>query len=159
MTTGGNDNSKTQRTAGDITADGQSDAIRTLSGTRRRRTLAEHRGTANPEGNNIILEPVGKKIFCKKIRVIKLGDKNYRLILGLPQNVSSGKIEIFVVGEDGSLEKIFVTRANSADSKIQILTVGDKITFQNLRGNTEAKINFELRDKQNYALEVDVSEN
>lgn len=167
MTAGGNDNSQTQRTAGDITADGQANAIRTLSGTRRRRTLAEHRGTANPDGNNIVLEPVGKKISCKKIRVIKLDDKNYRLILGLPQNVSSGKIEIFVVGEDGNrvtgeggnFEKIFVTRASSADSSTQILTVGNEITFQNLRGNTEAKLNFELREKQNYALEVDVSEN
>lgn len=159
MTTGGNDNSQTQRTAGDITADGQDNAARKLSGTRRRRTLAEHRGTKNPDGNNIVLEPVGQKISCKKIRVIKVGDKNYRLILGLPQNVSAGKIEIFAVGEDGSLEKIFITRASSADSKIQILTVGDKIAFKNLRGTTEAKINFELRDKQNYALEVDVSEN
>lgn len=70
----------------------------------------------------------------------------------------SGRIEIFAVGENGEREKLFVTQASSADSNAQILKVGEKITVKNLRGITDAKINFELQDRQNYALGVDVFE-
>ena len=155
---GNNDFSRTRKTYGDITPDGQNNAIRTLSGRRKRKTLANHSGTENPDGKDIILEPAGKKVACRKVRVIKVGEKNYRLILHASQNILSGRIEIFAVGENGEREKLFVTRASSADSNAQILTVGDKITVKNLRGNTDTKINFELQDKQNYALEVDVCE-
>ncbi len=155
---GNNDSSRTRKTYGDITRDGQNNAVRTLSGTRKRNTLANHSGTENPEGKDIILQPAGKKVACNKIRVIKVGEKNYRLILRAAQNILSGRIEIFAVGENGEREKLFVTRASSVDSSTQILTVGEKITVKNLLGITDAKINFELQDRQNYALEVDVCE-
>lgn len=154
---GGYDNSKTRQTAGDITSDGGLSAVRKLKGTRPRKTSANHMGEKNPDGADIVREPVGKRVVCKKIRVIKVGDKTYRLILNVAQNISGGKIFISAVGENGARENLPVRCVNFANvSGVQ--TVGDKITFANLRGGYEARITFELRDEQNYALGVDVVE-
>ena len=154
---GGYDNSATRQTAGDITSDGGLSAVRTLKGTRPRKTSATHSGEQNPAGADIVREPVGKRVACKKIRVIKVGDKTYRLILNVAQNISGGKIFIGAVGENGARENLPVRCVNFANvSGVQ--TVGDKITFANLRGGYEARITFELRDEQNYALGVDVVE-
>ena len=157
-TTGGDDNSKTQRTRGDVTDKGDSSAIRKLKGQRPRTRRDNHTGEENSDGKDTILNPVGKKIACNKIRVIRLGEKNYRLILKVPQNISGGRIEISSVGESNAAEKLFVTQAASADSNIQINSAGDAITFQNLRGEVDAKITFELQDAKNYALGVAVYE-
>lgn len=156
---GGNDNSKTRRTRGDITDNnGDKSAIRKLGGTRKRKTLASHTGEKNPDGENIILEPVGQKIACNKIRVMKFGKKNYILILEVPQDISKGRIEIFAVGEDNSHEKLPVAAANSNDINSQSLVEHDEILFWNMKAGTSTKINFELRDEKNYALGVAVYE-
>ncbi len=157
-TTDGDDNSKTQRTPGDVTDTGGSSAIRTHKGQRPRQQPDDHTGKENPDGNDIILNLVGKKIACNKIRVIRLGAKSYRLILKVPRKISGGRIEISAVGESNAGEKLFVTRARADDSNIQVLTVGDAIAFQNLRGEVEATITFELQDAKNYALGVAVHE-
>lgn len=156
-TSGSNDNSKTQRTKGDITdKEGNSPAIRKLGGTRKRKTLAEHKGEKSSDGENIILEPGGKRIGCNKIRVVKFGKKNYLLILEVPQNISKGRIEIFSVGEDNSHEKLSVTATYSKDVDSQIKN--DTISFENMRADEKIKIRFELQDEKNYALGVAVYE-
>ena len=98
------------------------------------------------------------KISCDKIRVIKLGEKNYRLIVKVPRKISSGRIEISAVGESNVGEKLFVTQAASVDSNSQAFAFDDEILFKNLRGKTDARINFELNDDKNYALGVAVYE-
>lgn len=75
-----------------------------------------------------------KFLACNKVRVIRLGEKSYRLILKVPYDIASGRIEISAVGESNAGEKLFVTQAASADSNIQIDSAGDAIAFQNLRG-------------------------
>ena len=101
----------------------------------------------------------GEKILaCNKVRVIRLGEKSYRLILKVPRKISGGRIEISAVGESNTGEKLFVTQAASADSNIQIDSAGDAIAFQNLRGDTDVRINFELENDKNYALGVAVHE-
>ncbi|MBR1647829.1 MAG: hypothetical protein IJ685_13805 [Selenomonadaceae bacterium] len=98
------------------------------------------------------------KIACDKIRVIKVGDKSYRLILKVPSNISGGRIEIFAVGESNSSEKLFITRVASFSENIDIQKIGDEIVFRNLRGNVDVRINFELTEDKNYALGVAVHE-
>ena len=151
-------NSKSKRTTGNITSNGTSPAMRTLTGTRKRRTLAEHRGEENPDGKDIIWAESGRKINCDKIRVIKVGEKNYRLILRVPRNISSGHLEIFAIGENNSGEKLSVLIAISADSNSEVQAAGDKIDLKNLRADTDAKISFKLQDNRNYALGVAVYE-
>ena len=129
-----------------------------MKGSRKRKTRTPHTGEKNPEGNDAILEPVGKKVECNKIRVIKVGEKDYRLILKVPQKISSGQIEIFAIGEDNNRVKLFVTSAASVDSNSDVRAAVDKISFKNLRAGRNAKINFELQDRQNYALGVAVYE-
>ena len=158
-TAGGNDNSKTQKSKGKVTDNGGNPAIRSLKGSRKRKTRTSHTGEKNFEGNDTILEPVGKKVECNKIRVIKVGEKDYRLILKVPQKISSGQIEIFAIGEDNNRVKLFVTSAASVDSNSDVRAAIDKISFKNLRAGRNAKINFELQDRQNYALGVAVYEN
>ena len=158
LTAGGNDNSKTQRTKGDVTDTGKNPAIRTPTGTRQRKTRQTHTGEENPDGRDTILIPAGQSVACNKVRVIKVGDKKYRLIVNVGQKISSGYIEIFAVGENGTREKLFVTQARTDNLNIQLLTVGDNIKFANLRGGVEAKISFELRSTKNYALGVAVYE-
>ena len=99
-----------------------------------------------------------KSLVCQKIRVIKVGDKSYRLIFKVPRNISSGRIEISAVGESNSGEKLFITRVASFSENIQIQTVGDEISFRKLRGKVDVRINFELQDDKNYALGVAVYE-
>ena len=100
-----------------------------------------------------------KRISCTKLRVIKIGERTYRLILKVPRDVPRGRIEISSVGESNLGEKLFITQAASDDSNVQINSSGDEIAFKNLRGNTDARINFELQDDKNYALGVAVYEN
>ncbi len=102
---------------------------------------------------------VNKSLTCDKVRVIKVGDKSYRLILKVPQNIQRGRIEISAVGESNTGEKLFITRVASFSENIQIQTVGDGIAFRNLRGKVDVRINFELQDAKNYALGVAVHEN
>ena len=152
-----NDNSETRRTTGNITDNaGDNSAIRTLGGTRKRKTRISHTGEPNPDGKDIILDKSRKGIACDKIRVIKVAEKKYRLILKVPQNISDGKIEISAVGENNTGEKLFVTAANSFNSNVEIRAAGEKISFKNLQANVETKITFELQDAGNYALGVDV---
>lgn len=158
LTTGGPDNSKTQRTKGDVTDTGTNPAIRTLGGSRHRKTRNINTGTPNPDGRDTILTPVGQSFTCEKVRVIKVGDKKYRLIVRVDRKISDGYIEIFAVGENGTREKLFVTQARTDNLNVQLLTVGDNIKFANLRGGVEAKISFELADEKNYALGVAVYE-
>lgn len=156
---GGNDYSKTQRTKGDITDDkGDNDAIRKLGGSRKRKTLAEHSGEKNPDGQNIILEPSGRRVACNKTRVVKLDKRNYTLILEVPQDISGGKIEIFSVGEDNSHEKLSVIAADSVDTNSQSRAENDEISFRNMRAGVNVRINFELQDEKNYALGVNIYE-
>ena len=157
-TTGGDDNSKTRRTRGDVTdADGSS-AIRIPNGQRKRMRRDIHSGEENPDGKDIILKPDGRKIACNKIRVIRLGERAYRLLVKVPHDVPRGRIEISAVGESNTGEKLFVTRASTADSSLQISSAGGQIKFQNLRGNVDAAITFELQDAKNYAMGVAVNE-
>ncbi len=143
------------RTKGVITdKDGDPPAIRKPGGTRPKGTRKNHTGEENPDGENIILKQDG----LTKIRVIKVSDKKYRLILKVPQNISSGNLEIFAVGENNSGEKLFIKSATAADSNSEVEAAGDKIFFKNLRGNAETKISFELRDEKNYAFGVAVYE-
>ena len=159
LTAGGNDNSKTQRTKGDVTDTGKNPAIRTPTGTRQRKTRQTHTGEENPDGRDTILTPVGQSFTCEKVRVIKVGDKKYRLIVRVDRKISDGYIEIFAVGEDGKREKLSVARANSVDANSKTQALGDKIVFKSLRGGKDAKIIFELADESNYTLEVAVYEN
>lgn len=78
--------------------------------------------------------------------MIKIGRRTYRLILKVPRDVPRGRIEISSVGESNLGEKLFITQAASDDSNVQINSSGDEIAFKNLRGNTDARINFELQD-------------
>ena len=149
----------TQRTPGDVTDTGDLPAKRTLGGTRHRNKRDIHTGVKNPDGRDTILNPVGRKNFtCNKVRVIKIGDKKYRLLVRVDRKISDGYIEIFAVGENGTREKLSVTQARTDNLNIQLLTVGDNIKFANLRGGVEAKISFELADEKNYALGVAVYE-
>ena len=157
-TTGGNDNTKTQRVKGTVTDDGTNPAKRTLGGDRKRKTRENHTGEENPDGRDTILKPVGKSVACDKVRVMKIGDKKYRLIVKVPKPIFGGRIEIFAVGENDKGKKLSVTQAHAETSNIQLLTVGDNIKFLSLLGGVEARINFELSDAKNYALGVVVYE-
>ena len=99
-----------------------------------------------------------KRIFCDKIRVIKVSGRRYRLILKSPRNVLGGRIEIYAMGESIIGEKLFISQATSADLNSQVFAYVNRIIFQDLRGNTDARINFELQDDNNYALGVSVYE-
>lgn len=98
-------------------------------------------------------------VRCEKIRVIKLDEKIYRLILKSPRKISNGRIEISAVGESNVGEKLFIARATSDDSNSKVFAFGDKIILKNLRGKTDARITFELQENKNYALGVAVHEN
>ena len=129
-------------------------AIRTGSGTRKRITSANHTGKKNPRGVNIVFEPID----CDKIRVIKVGDKKYKLLLKVSRDISEGILEISAVGENNSGEKLFITEATCAYSSLEVRAKGDKISFKNLQAGVETKITFELRDAGNYALGVAIYE-
>lgn len=146
--------SATRQTAGDLNQNGGLSATRIPIGTPPRNELENHTGNENPDGDNIVHKPIGHAVDCKKIRVIKLGDKTYRLILNVAQNISSGRIELFAVGEDNSREKLFVKRAKSS---VNVQAAGDNISVRNF--GTNATIDFELSDEQNYAFGVDVYAN
>ena len=99
------------------------------------------------------------EIKCDKVRVMKLGEKIYRLILKIPRKILNGRIEISAVGESNVGEKLFIARATSDDSNSQVFAFGDKIILKNLRGKIDARMTFELQEDKNYALGVAVYEN
>lgn len=99
-----------------------------------------------------------KSLSSEKLRVIKVGDKSYRLIFKVSQNVLRGRIAISAVGESNIKEKLSVMQATASSENIQIITVGEEIAFRNLRGKVDVRINFELADDKNYALGIDVYE-
>ncbi|MBQ3450742.1 MAG: hypothetical protein IJL12_05330 [Selenomonadaceae bacterium] len=129
-------------------------AIIKFNPTRKRKTLTRKPDKDKPKPP----KPSTGEIIYDKVRVIKVGEKNYRLIVKVPRKISSGRIKISAVGESNAGEKLFVTQASSADSNRQAFAFGDKILFKNLRGKTDARINFELNDDKNYALGVAVYE-
>jgi len=98
------------------------------------------------------------EITCDKLRVIKIGERTYRLIIRVPRTIASGRIEISALGESNTGERLSVKRANLIDLKSQISSAGYEIRFKNLRGNTDARIIFELPEDRHYALEVAVYE-
>lgn len=159
-TNGGNNNLQTRRAKGDLTDnENDSNAIRKLGGSRKRKSSAIHSGKENPDGQNIILEPNENVVACSKIRVIRVDNKKYRLILKTSRDISEGRIEISAVGENNINEKLFIMSATSADSNSEVQGMADIIALKNLRAEVEAKISFELRDERNYALGVAVYEN
>lgn len=132
-------------TVNGIVQDGEENpAIRTLKGLKKRKSRAIHTGIEDSEGEDIVNKPTGKFIDCKH-RIIKTGEKNYRLVVTPPKNVSSGTIRIFAVGED----------ENSDVEEIKILN------FQYLQSDIKSKFDFEIKDggRYSYSLRAYIYEN
>ena len=144
LTEKGSGDSSSETVNGIIQDGEENPAIRTLKGLKKRKSRAIHTGIEDSEGEDIVNKPTGKFIDCKH-RIIKTGEKNYRLVVTPPKNVSSGTIRIFAVGED----------ENSDVEEIKILN------FQYLQSGIKTIFNFEIKDggKYSYSLRAYIYEN
>ena len=144
LTEKGSGDSSSETVNGIIQDGEENPAIRTLKGLKKRKSRAIHTGIEDSEGEDLVNKPTGKFIDCKH-RIIKTGEKNYRLIVTPPKNVSSGTIRIFAVGED----------ENSDVEEIKILN------FQYLQSDVKSKFDFEIKDggKYSYSLRAYIYEN
>ncbi len=124
-------------------------------------TLEKLTTTPDDSTTKIYEPPPGQsdKVYCDKLRVIKIGRRTYRLIVNVPQTIESGRIEISALGESNTGERLSVTQAKSVDLKSAVPSASGEINFTNLRGKVDANIIFELPQDRHYALEVAVYEN
>ena len=144
LTEKGSGDLSSEKVNGIIQDGAENPAIRTLKGLKKRKSRAIHTGIEDSEGEDIVNKPTGKFIDCKH-RIIKTGEKNYRLVVTPPKNVSRGTIRIFAVGED----------ENSDVEEIKILN------FQHLQSGIKSKFDFEIKDggKYSYSLRAYIYEN
>jgi len=140
----GDGNFYNEKVNGIIQDGAENSAIRTLKGIKKRKNKAIHTGIEDSEGKDIVTKPTGKFIECRN-RIIKTGEKNYRLIVTTPKNVSKGTVKIFAVGED-------------EDSEVEELKI---LKFQTFQGGIKSKIDFEIENggKYTYALRAYIYEN
>ena len=144
LTEKGSGDLSSEKVNGIIQDGAENPAIRTLKGLKKRKSRAIHTGIEDSEGEDIVNKPTGKFIDCKH-RIIKTGEKNYRLVVTPPKNVSSGTIRIVAVGED----------ENSDVEEIKILN------FQYLQSGIKRKFDFEIKNggKYSYSLRAYIYEN
>lgn len=153
--------SKPERVSGRIDDEkGKLSGIRTLKGEKIRKKREKHKAVEDPDGLDIFNRPQesGEKRELESLRVIKTGNGKYELIFVLNKNVSSGHIAVLCIGENNRSRKVIVSNAK-AISNIEVSSIqnGD-IYFNNIATSSKVKLAFELDEKRNFAMEVEVYE-
>lgn len=149
-----------QKTNGILDNNGDASAIRTLKGTRVRRTSQNHKGHKDKSGEDIVLQSVGEGIICplQNIRVIKISKDKYKVSFIIPYFISSGHMEIVTVGENGKFTKLNIISASAIKRCNAIKVRNGIVEFENMADNKKVQIIFSLADNRNYAMEVRVYE-
>ena len=148
-----------EKTNGFITdKGGDNSAIRTLKGTRERKSRINHHGIESPDGTDIINKKFGRKVKLENVHIIKTGNKNYRMIFEAPSNLSTSFIEIMTVGENNKSNKLNIENAQSVAMCDAVEALNDIIKIKNITARNTIKIDFTLQDEINYAMEVNLYE-
>lgn len=157
---GGNHKSKTKRAKGTVSKKGDSPAVRTLGGTRKRRKREKHKGRANDDGHDSVIKPSGaaQSIYLEHVRMIHLNGNKYKLIFQVPKPVYKGYVEIVAIGENGKDNKLNIVNVKDLANSNESFVKNGCIYFSNLSDMIRTKMEFELYDNHSYAMEVRVYE-
>lgn len=153
-------NSERREEKGKISSEGETDAIRVLKGTRKRKKIEEHKGFTREDGDDIVSLQIGRgrAYPLSDTRVMKLSPGKYRVTYTLPTNLKSGHVEIVTVGENGKKIKLNIIAAKNIKNCDEAVAVSGDIKFQGMKGHDKVQLEFQLPDSRNYAMEVKVYE-
>lgn len=159
----GNDESKSGKKhdeMGIIVPGGSMPATRTLKGQRTRKTKDKHIGKPEPGGTDIIHKKSGISTPCdlKNVRIMKLGNSNFRIIFEVPYDIEEGHIDVVTVGENGRSSKLIIIAAHVKTACSEVTVKSGSIEFKGMEGNTKVKIDYSIYDSREYAMEVNVYE-
>lgn len=157
---GGNSGGNNHRAKGVLDDNGNAAAVRTLKGTRQRKTIQKHKGHKDNNGEDIVLQGDGKGKMCplEYVRVIKISINKYKVSFIIPYFVSNGYMEIVTVGENGKSTKLNIVAASAVHSCKCIKVRNGIVELQDMAGKEKVQIMFELADSRSYAMEVRVYE-
>ncbi|MBQ7640855.1 MAG: hypothetical protein IJS83_00150 [Acholeplasmatales bacterium] len=134
--------------------------IRKPKGEKTRIKKERHRAVADPEGKDLVVKPQenGERKELESLRVIRTGQQKYELIFKISKNVSSGHICILSVGENNRPKHVKVISSTAINNITISSNESGNIFFSNISGNDKTKLSFEIDEKRNFAMEVEVYE-
>lgn len=135
--------------------------IRILKGKHPRRRLKLHKGVPDKNGVDLVIErkPGGyTRCPLKSVRIIKLGTGRYSINFNLPQALSSGRIELVTIGENGKPNRIRITSVTPVVGCASAIINGGFIEATDLTDAERIKLNISIADTHDYAMEVNVYE-
>ena len=136
-------------------------AIRILKGERKRKKRDSHRGLPDLNGKDIVVQKkFGGESACplKSVRVIKKKMGVYSVKFEIPHDVELGRIELVSVGENGKLNRIHVKSVSAVDGCKSVKMTGEYIEIKELFAAKKIKIDVQLIDTRDYAMEVNLYE-
>ncbi|MBR3362209.1 MAG: hypothetical protein IKG39_12855 [Lachnospiraceae bacterium] len=153
-------NKNVEKVQGTLGKDGEP-GVRTLKGKKPRKTKTSHKGTPNPEGADIVLQrSPGGESSCplSNVRVMKQDNRKYTVCFGIPYSVSSGRIEIAAIGENGKKNTLRIVAADAETGCEQAYVRDEKLLFSGMKADTKVRINIQIAEARDYAMEVNVYE-
>lgn len=153
-------NNESMNTTGTLQSIGEP-AIRILKGERKRKKRDSHRGLPDLNGKDIVVQKkFGGESACplKSVRVIKKNMGVYSVNFEIPHDVEVGRIELVSVGENGKLNRIHVKSVSAVDGCNNVKMTGEYIEIKELFAAKKIKIDVQLIDTRDYAMEVNLYE-
>lgn len=153
-------NKNTEKTTGTLGSEGES-GLRILKGKRKRKKMDLHKGKADINGKDIVIQKKpGGETNCalKNVRIIKQGIGSYLLNFEIPNSVAKARIEIVTVGENGKSNRIRIIGAKVISGCTSVHLDNDSLVATDLLSIDRVKIQVNLADSRDYAMEVNVYE-
>ena len=134
--------------------------IRKPKGEKPRIKKERHRAVADSEGKDLVVKPLedGERKELESLRVIRVGQQKYELIFKLSKNVKRGHICILSVGENNRPKHVKVISASGINNINVLSTESGNIFFNDISSSDKTKLIFEIDEKRNFAMEVEVYE-
>ena len=89
---------------------------------------------------------------------MKQDNRKYTVCFGIPYSVSSGRIEIAAIGENGKKNTLRIVAADAETGCEQAYVRDEKLLFSGMKADTKVRINIQIAEARDYAMEVNVYE-
>lgn len=157
----GENNKHLEDVKGLVDNKGKLSAIRTLKGSRKRTQKTSHRGIEDPKGEDIVKKSGknGSPCELKNARVIKIAEGKFRMIFEIPYDIREGRIELVTIGENGRKNRLNIKDANPVSACGEVELLSGSVLARKIQSGAKVKIDFNLQEPREYAMEVSVYEN
>lgn len=152
---------KTTKTVpGIVDPNGTDPTVRTLVGVRKRKKKVEHKGMQQEDGKDKVKIPQRsmKELPINGVRIIKIKQFTYKIVMRISREISKGHLEIVTIGENGGSGRLFVNGVHKSEGCDEAIAQNGVVSFSKMKANEKVSLEIELTGQNDYAMGVSVHE-